>query len=206
MQNLELRCKGNIMDLEDAVKFHGHLCPGLVIGYRVATFAAEKFKDRSEDEELVVVVENKSCSVDAIQVINGCTFGKGNLVFKDIGKHVYTFFKRGDKDALRISINPRERREDPRYNELFPKVRNGSATPEESEEFKQRHADRAYAILDIPDEELFTVTNVETEPPEKAMVYRSIACAECGEEAMETRLRIKEGNPVCLPCFEGYDI
>jgi formylmethanofuran dehydrogenase subunit E len=194
------------MDLEDAIEFHGHLCPGLVIGYRVGTYAAEQFKDRSEDEELVVVVENKSCSVDAIQVINGCTFGKGNLVFKDLGKHVYTFFKRGDRNALRISVNPRKRSNDEKYNELFPKVRNGTATPEELEEFRKRHAEKAYAILAIPDEELFTVTNVETEPPEKAMVYRSIACAECGDEAMETRLRVKEGKIVCLSCFEGHDI
>lgn len=194
------------MDLEDAIEFHGHLCPGLVIGYRVGTYAAEQFKDRSEDEELVVVVENKSCGVDAIQVINGCTFGKGNLVFKDLGKHVYTFFKRGDRNALRISVNPRKRSNDEKYNELFPKVRNGTATAEELEEFRKRHAEKSYAILDIPDEELFTVTNVETEPPEKAMIYRSIACAECGEEAMETRLRVKEGKMVCLSCFEGHDI
>lgn len=194
------------MDLEDAIEFHGHLCPGLVIGYRVGTYAAEQFKDRSEDEELVVVVENKSCGVDAIQVINGCTFGKGNLVFKDLGKHVYTFFKRGDRNALRISVNPRKRTNDEKYNELFPKVRNGTATAEEHEEFKKRHAERSYAILDIPDEELFTVTKVETEPPEKAMIYRSIACAECGEEAMETRLRVKDGKMVCLSCFEGHDI
>ena len=194
------------MDLEDAIEFHGHLCPGLVIGYRVGTYAAEQFKDRSEDEELVVVVENKSCGVDAIQVINGCTFGKGNLVFRDLGKHVYTFFKRGDCNALRISVNPRKRSNDEKYNELFPKVRNGTATAEELEEFRKRHAEKSYAILDIPDEELFTVTNVETEPPEKAMIYRSIACAECGEEAMETRLRVKEGKMVCLSCFEGHDI
>lgn len=192
--------------MEDAIEFHGHLCPGIVIGYRVGTYAAEQFKDRSEDEELVVVVENKSCAVDAIQVINGCTFGKGNLVFKDLGKHVYTFFKRGERNALRISVNPRKRSNDEKYNELFPKVRNGTATAEELEEFRKRHAEKAYAILDIPDEELFTVKNVETEPPEKAMVYRSIACAECGEEAMETRLRVKEGKMVCLPCFEGHDI
>ncbi|NPE30063.1 formylmethanofuran dehydrogenase [Methanococcoides sp. SA1] len=194
------------MDLEDAIEFHGHLCPGLVIGYRVGTYAAEQFKDRSEDEELVVVIENKSCAVDAIQVINGCTFGKGNLVFKDLGKHVYTFFKRGNRNALRISVNPRKRSNDEKYNELFSKVRNGTATAEELEEFRKIHAENAYAVLDIPDEELFTVTNVETEPPEKAMVYRSIACAECGEEAMETRLRVKEGKIVCLPCFEGHDI
>ncbi|NYT20039.1 MAG: formylmethanofuran dehydrogenase, partial [Methanosarcinales archaeon] len=87
-----------------------------------------------------------------------------------------------------------------------PTVRNGSATDEEQEVFKKRHAERGLAILDIPADELFTATKVEIEPPEKAMVYRSIACAECGEETMETRLRVKDGQMVCLSCFEGYDI
>ena len=79
-----------------AIEFHGHSCPGLAIGYRVAELAANRFKDKSIDEELVAVAENRSCAVDAIQAINGCTCGKGNLIIKEYGKHVYTYFKRGD--------------------------------------------------------------------------------------------------------------
>ena len=94
------------MDFNNVAQFHGHVCPGLSIGYRVALLASNHFKDRSKDEELVAIVENKSCAIDAIQVINGCTCGKGNLVFKDHGKHVYTYFKRGDKKAIRISLKP----------------------------------------------------------------------------------------------------
>jgi formylmethanofuran dehydrogenase subunit E len=89
---------------EDAVKFHGHECGGLAWGYKVATFALEKLNfDRSSDEELVAIVENDSCAVDAIQVVTGCTFGKGNLIFKDYGKHVYTFFNRNTGAGIRIS-------------------------------------------------------------------------------------------------------
>jgi hypothetical protein len=40
------------------------------------------------------LVENDSCSVDAVRVVTGCTFGKGNLVLRDCGKHVYTFINR----------------------------------------------------------------------------------------------------------------
>jgi formylmethanofuran dehydrogenase subunit E len=88
-------------DLRKAVEFHGHLCPGLAIGYRVAKYVKEHYP-RSEDEELVCIAENNSCSVDAVQELLGCTFGKGNLIYKDNGKQVFTFFSRSDSRAMRI--------------------------------------------------------------------------------------------------------
>lgn len=43
----------------DAIRFHGHVCPGLIIGYRAAKVAQSAFRvERSEDEELVAIVEN----------------------------------------------------------------------------------------------------------------------------------------------------
>ncbi len=194
------------MDFEAAAKFHGHICPGLAMGYRVAQVAANHFKDRSEDEELVVIVENKSCAVDAIQVVNGCTFGKGNLVFRDNGKHVYTFFKRGDKEALRISIRKMPSPMDVDQKTLFDKVRAGTATESEIKQYKKGHEKRGYDVLEIPEDEMFDIKTVSITPPPKAMIYQSIPCEQCGESTMETRLRIKEGKMVCLSCFEGYDI
>ncbi len=67
-------------DFKKCLDFHGHLCPGLAIGYRAATGALEWLKEnRSEDEELVAIVETDACGADAVQVLTGCTFGKGNL-------------------------------------------------------------------------------------------------------------------------------
>ena len=77
------------MTFEDTIKFHGHACPGLALGYRVANLALKELGLRARDEELVAIVENNSCAVDAIQFICGCTFGKGNLIFKDFGKQVF---------------------------------------------------------------------------------------------------------------------
>jgi len=89
---------------EEAVRFHGHECGGLAWGYKVSLFALEKLNfDRASDEELVAIVENDSCAVDGIQVVTGCTFGKGNLIFRDYGKHVYTFFNRNTGEGIRIS-------------------------------------------------------------------------------------------------------
>ncbi len=194
------------MEFEAAAKFHGHICPGLAMGYRVAQVAANHFKDRSEDEELVAIVENRSCAVDAIQVVNGCTFGKGNLVFRDHGKHVYTFFKRGDKEALRISIKTLPSPMDEKQKALFDKVRAGIATENEVKQYKEGHEKRGYDVLEIPEEDMFDITTMPITPPPKAMIYQSIACEQCGEATMETRLRVKEGKMVCMPCFEGHDI
>ena len=74
---------------EEVSNFHGHSCPGLAFGYRVALAAMDTLAvGHSTDEELVAMVENNSCAVDAIQAMAGCTFGKGNLIFKDHGKQV----------------------------------------------------------------------------------------------------------------------
>lgn len=191
------------MNFDTAVQFHGHVCPGLSIGYRVAVLAAERFKDRSKDEELVAIVENRSCAVDAIQAINGCTCGKGNLIFKDHGKHVYTYFKRGDNKALRISLKPDALPQDEKHIALFAKLRAGTASSEEEKEFRESHNAKSQRILEMPEEELFRVSEVNIEPSEKAIIYPTVICSKCGEGFMEPLGRVKNGEIVCISCFEA---
>ena len=90
--------------LELAIQFHGHICPGLLMGVRAAQLAMDQLSlERDRDEDLVAIVETDSCGVDALQAILGCTFGKGNLIFKDYGKAVYTVIDRSSGRALRIA-------------------------------------------------------------------------------------------------------
>ena len=50
---------------------------GTAIGYRAAEIVINELRSvRLSDEELLAIVENDSCSVDAIQVVTGCTMGK----------------------------------------------------------------------------------------------------------------------------------
>ena len=88
---------------EDCAQFHGHKCPGLAIGYRAAVLAMEKLglSEGSQDEELVCISENDACGVDAIQVITGCTAGKGNLIFHMTGKEAYSFYCRKSGKSIR---------------------------------------------------------------------------------------------------------
>jgi len=107
-------------DLHEAVRFHGHLCPGLAIGYRAAKIAMERLAaKRAEDEEVIAIVENDSCSADGVQWITGCTFGKGNFFFRDHGKQVFTFALRPTGRAVRIAL----KRHDPQGGEQEPEDR-----------------------------------------------------------------------------------
>jgi formylmethanofuran dehydrogenase subunit E len=67
-----------ISNWDKVIEFHGHSCPGVAIGYQAARVALQRLQTmRAGDEELVAIVENDACGVDAIQVLTGCTFGKG---------------------------------------------------------------------------------------------------------------------------------
>ncbi len=180
-------------DLKAAVAFHGHLCPGILIGYRAARIAMRTFGlERAYDEELVCVVENSACGVDAVQVLTGCTFGKGNLFCRDNGKQVFTFARRADLGrAVRVSLKP-----------LAPPVT--SRAPEEMSREELREA-KIEQFLAASEQEMYWVDEVSLELPPAAQVLPSLLCDSCGEPVMETRLLAVEGRRLCIPCFEGWD-
>ena len=172
------------VDYDKMIAFHGHSCPGLVMGYRM-TVAAMAFlaQYRSQDEELVVITENNACGVDALQFISGCTFGKGNLIFKDYGKQVYTFYARKTGQGVRVVLNQAA---------IPPAIR----------------ADRPAFIkwlLEADEAEIVSLQPVTIKEPEKARVMVSVVCENCGEAVMETRMRSQQGKNICIPCSEKND-
>jgi formylmethanofuran dehydrogenase subunit E len=184
-------------DFKKAVEFHGHICPGLAIGYRAAKYVMSNYP-RSKDEELVCIAENKSCSVDAIQALLSCTFGKGNLIFVDYGKQAFTFYSRDKGKALRIYFKSDIFK---RMDELRQKASAGILSPEESTELGGMREKIIQSILNAPDEEILSVEEVDIPAPEKARVYPSLKCQECGEAFMEIKGRTAEGKIVCKSCF-----
>ncbi len=190
------------MDFDDVVRFHGHACPGLALGYRVSQVVLREFGSPSEDEELVAVVENNSCAVDAVQVLTGCTFGKGNLIFRDYGKQVYTFIKRPSGDALRISVKWVSPEESEEEKDAWRRYSRGERSDEVLEIVHSRKARKIKAIMEAPEEELFDIRKTKMQPPPEARIYPSLRCEACGEKVMEPRARIKEGKVLCIPCSE----
>lgn len=190
---------------EKAVDFHGHSCPGLAIGFKVSEIALKHLQQmRSQDEELVAVVENDACSIDAVQVMTGCTLGKGNLIYRDLGKQVYTFGSRSGNRALRISVNGDARRPDPEMTELRQKVFGGSASQEDRARFQLAQGRRIEQILHMDENEFCKIEEIDFKFPQKAKIFPSHKCASCGEMVMEPRLRVKNGEFVCFDCFEDY--
>lgn len=188
-------------------EFHGHMCPGLAIGIRAAEVALEEIGKHATDEEVVAVVETDMCAVDAIQYLTGCTFGKGNLMHRDYGKNAFTFIRRADGKSLRVVTKPQAWGEpDSEHTQLFAKVREGKATPEERERFQKLHVARAQAILEAPTGRLFDIKEANSRVPKKARIHTSLPCEECGEMTMETRVRKFGGRNLCIPCFERFEM
>ena len=170
--------------LKRCVEFHGHLCPGLVVGYCAATLGMQRLAaDRSKDEELIAIVENDSCAVDAVQVLSGCTFGKGNLFFLDYGKMVFTFAVRSTGKSVRLCYQP-----------LAPTDIEG--LPED-----QRHSRQIEFMLAQPVERFFTIRQGTRSPlPEVARIHQNIPCDGCGEMVMASRIRTSGARKLCVPC------
>lgn len=188
---------------EAIVAFHGHMCPGLAMGIRAAEVALAEIGPHSGDEEVVAIVETDMCGVDAVQFLTGCTFGKGNLVHLDYGKNAYTFVRRSDGRAVRISTRSGGWGEIGTERQvLSPKVRAGVATREERERFFALQQEHCRRILATPIAEMYEVREVDVTPPPFARGLDSIDCETCTEPTMETRIRRFEGRELCPPCFD----
>ncbi|SHJ08995.1 formylmethanofuran dehydrogenase subunit E [Geosporobacter subterraneus DSM 17957] len=166
---------------EKSIDFHGHACPGLAIGFKAALAALEKLKiNRSSDEELVCVTENDACGVDAVQVVTGCTFGKGNLIYRGTGKQAFTFFHRPSGKSIRI---------------VYHKSRSPHGTDKHS---------RMMEILAMNPDSLFQFKVPSFQLPEEARIFNSVTCEICGEQAPEHKIRLQNEKKVCLDCFVPY--
>lgn len=167
------------MEYAEIIDFHGHSCPGLAIGFRLANAAMKALgASRSDDEELVAVVESDACGVDALQCVTGCTFGKGNLVFRDYGKHAYSLFSRVRRQGVRA-------------------VFHGNGIPAVIRDDKTAFAK---CIMTEPEDAIVSVVHIPYEELQVARVRKSLVCSGCGEPVMETRIRETGDGPVCIPC------
>lgn len=192
----------NTDDFKKCLEFHGHLCPGLSLGYAAARAGMDWLRtNRASDEEIVAIVETDACGADAVQVLTGCTFGKGNFIFRDYGKTAFTFFSRKSGRGVRVALKPEAATRDQRHQELMARMRDGSATDADRHEFNLLHEEKSHEILGKPIEELFNLEEVKIEEPPKAKVAPSKPCARCGEPTMATKLSDIDGKMLCRGCI-----
>ncbi len=165
--------------MEKATRFHGHICPGLAIGVLAAKHVLEHGYNYSPNEELVAVVENDNCSVDALQVILGTTYGKGNLVHQDYGKNNYYFYDRRTQKGIKLAIKSRE------FGEK-----------------KLTRDEKIQLLLNSKPEDIFNIDEIEFNPPGLAQIEESIPCEICGELTMSSRLMTYNNSDICIPCYK----
>jgi formylmethanofuran dehydrogenase subunit E len=191
--------------IERAREFHGHSCPGLAIGIRAAELAARKL-GLPPETDLVAVVETDMCGVDAIQVLTGCTFGKGNLIHRDHGKMAFSFFDRRSGKGFRAVLNPEIL--EPTAAEtrrLMKKTQAGEAGDEDRRRLEALRSRAEERILSAALEDLFGVRPAEADPPRPPRVLESLRCDHCGEMTMESRTRRFTGETLCIPCFRRVE-
>lgn len=164
------------------MRFHGHACPGLAMGYRAVEIGMGELGiplERAKDEEIVCVSENDACGVDCVQYMISCTIGKGNLILRPSGKMAFSFFDRRTGNSVRVVFKPMERTED-----------------------RQAAIDR---ILNAPKEELVDIKTPNYDMPEKARMFNSVRCDECGEYCREDKIRLNLGKQYCSDCYISYN-
>ena len=165
---------------QDCVAFHGHECGGLTIGYKASLYAIELLNmEFSADEQVVCIAENDACGVDGIQVMLGCSIGKGNLLFHMRGKQAFSFYNRRNGQSIRLMLKPKPE----------------GMTRAQSFDYYQA----------CEPKDMFDVMPVRIQLPTEAKIFDSYTCECCGESTGANWIRIMGGKKVCLDCYETYD-
>lgn len=173
--------------LGEAVAFHGHLCPGQVLGVRLTLLGCRAVgldRPRSAGKSLVVFVEIDRCATDAIQALTGVSVGKRTLRHVDYGKMAATFVNTGTGATVRVVA-----RDDAR-------ARAAEWTPGEPDPRKAQTV--AYRIM--PEAELFRVEAVRVLPGWLDRRRVRIHCDACGEGVNYQREIQVDGRTLCRGC------
>ena len=181
--------------LDLARKDHGHMCPGQVLGVRMAMLGLGKLgidDPEKHRKRLLTFVEIDRCATDAVSLVTGCRLGKRSLKYLDYGKVAATFVDLETQQAVRVVA-----RDDAR--EKAKKFGGNSADP-------YRQQLEAYKVLD--DADLFNVQRVRVKlrPEDLPGRPRSrVACEQCGEGVNDGRESRLGGRILCRNCAgESY--
>ena len=116
---------------------------------------------------------------DAIQVMLGCSVGKGNLLFHMTGKQAFTFYNRNNNKSVRLLLKPKP----------------NNITREESLSYYQSKKP----------EDLFTVMAPKIPLPKQARIFDSYVCDCCKEVTGSNWIRLLGDQKLCIDCYHDYN-
>ena len=181
--------------LKSSAAAHGHLCPGQVVGVRMAMLGCrliglDEPTRRDHIKKIIVYIEMDRCTAAAVAHVTGVKPGRRSLKFMDYGIMAATFVNLATGKDFRV-VSTEEARDLARY-----------FAPEISEKYAQQLA----AYKRMPDNILFRVQQVKVAINEFDMpcpTRRKVVCSQCGQIVRDHREVFKDGLSYCRPCAEG---
>ena len=181
--------------LASSASAHGHLCPGQVVGVRMAMLGCRLIglddpTSGDQIKKLIVYVEMDRCAGDAVAHVTGAKLGRRSLKFVDYGIMAATFVNLETSKAFRVLSTEEARDLACQY------------APEISEKYKQQ----LEAYKRMPDSVLFRVQQVEVALSEFDLpgpTRRKISCSRCGQIVRDHREVVVNGANLCRPCAHG---
>lgn len=192
--------------LEIGQKFHGHKCPAMPMGLRAGAAAMQRLGvERAADGQLLALVEIgddhcATCFADGVQVITGCTFGKGNIKKLDYGKWGVTLVDKKRQKAVRV-VPRAEAMLANKATDFFQSYRmKGMPASQVPPEVVEPIIGQ---VLNAPEEKLLKVSDVFDYPyTEAKSSFDSFLCEKCGEMVVEQYGRVEGDKKLCIPCAE----
>ena len=174
---------------------HGHLCPGQVVGVRMAMLGCRLIglddpTSHDQIKKLIVYVEMDRCAGDAVAHVTGAKLGRRSLKFVDYGIMAATFVNLETNKAFRVLSTEEARDLACQY------------VPDISEKYKQQ----LEAYKRMPDSVLFRVQQVEVVLSEFDLpgpTRRKVSCSRCGQVVRDHREIVQNGDALCKPCAHG---
>jgi formylmethanofuran dehydrogenase subunit E len=175
--------------LVEAEQNHGHMCPGQVLGVRMAMLGCRliEIEEPKAGKRLIVFVEIDRCAADAINTVTGCRLGKRTLKYRDFGKLAATFLNTETNQAVRVVALESSR-------DLAKERFSHLATKKEQQ---------LEAYKNLPDENLFRWQRVRVALPESDRPGHPLArvmCEACGEGINDHREIVRDGRTLCRAC------
>lgn len=171
---------------------HGHLCPGQVVGVRMAMLGCRLIglddpTRHDQIKKLLVYVEMDRCTADAVAHVTGVKLGRRSLKFMDYGIMAATFLNLASQKSVRV-ISTEESRD---------------LVTEYAPEIQEKSARQLAAYQRMPDSVLFRVQEVRVKLNEFDLpgpTRRKVTCSCCGQVIRDGREITQNNKTVCKPC------
>ena len=193
--------------LKTGLELHGHKCPAMPMGLRAGAIAMNRLGvARSGSKSLLTLVELGDdhcahCFGDGVQMVTGCTFGKGNIKKLGYGKFGLTLVDRTTGRAVRV-VPKGEAQMQMKQTPFFTEYRMKGVSPTDvPEDVVDPLIEK---VLSVPEDAMFNVSEVfDYEAGMKEEDFSSFVCSRCGDMVVERYGRVVGDRKVCIPCQEA---